>query len=42
MPQGGAILAEATVGAIAERRASPEGQEGIAAFLDKRKPAWIP
>ena len=25
---------------IAERRASPEGREGIAAFLDKRGPAW--
>jgi methylglutaconyl-CoA hydratase len=41
MPQGGSILAEATVGAIAEHRASPEGKEGIAAFLEKRKPAWI-
>jgi methylglutaconyl-CoA hydratase len=40
MPQGGSILAEATVGMIAERRASPEGKEGIAAFLEKRKPAW--
>jgi methylglutaconyl-CoA hydratase len=26
--------------AIAERRASPEGQEGIKAFLEKRKPNW--
>jgi methylglutaconyl-CoA hydratase len=26
--------------AIAERRASPEGQEGIKAFLAKRKPVW--
>jgi methylglutaconyl-CoA hydratase len=26
--------------AIAERRASAEGQEGIKAFLDKRKPNW--
>jgi len=25
---------------IAALRVSPEGQEGIAAFLDKRKPAW--
>jgi methylglutaconyl-CoA hydratase len=41
MPQGGSILAEATVGLIAERRASPEGREGISAFLEKRKPAWI-
>ena len=27
---------------IAKLRVSPEGQEGIQAFLDKRKPAWIP
>jgi len=26
---------------IARLRVSPEGQEGLAAFLDKRKPAWI-
>ena len=26
--------------AIAERRASAEGQEGISAFLEKRKPEW--
>lgn len=26
--------------AIAERRASAEGQEGIKAFLEKRKPSW--
>ena len=25
---------------IAEIRASPEGKEGIAAFLEKRKPSW--
>jgi len=41
MPQGGSIRAEATVGFIAERRASAEGREGIGAFLEKRKPAWI-
>ncbi len=41
MPQGGSIRAEATVGIIAERRASAEGREGIGAFLEKRKPAWI-
>lgn len=40
MPQGGGILAEATVAMIAERRASAEGREGIAAFLEKRRPAW--
>jgi methylglutaconyl-CoA hydratase len=40
MPQGGSIRAEATVGIIAERRASAEGREGIGAFLEKRKPTW--
>ena len=25
---------------IAERRASDEGQEGLNAFLEKRKPGW--
>ena len=41
MPQGGSILAEATVAMIADRRASAEGREGIGAFLEKRKPGWI-
>ncbi|MDQ1079845.1 enoyl-CoA hydratase-related protein [Pseudoroseomonas cervicalis] len=27
---------------IASRRASAEGREGIAAFLSRRKPAWVP
>lgn len=27
---------------LAELRVSPEGQEGIRAFLEKRKPAWLP
>lgn len=27
---------------IARLRVSPEGQEGLSAFLDKRKPAWLP
>ena len=31
----------ANAGLIAKLRVSPEGQEGIQAFLDKRKPAWI-
>jgi len=30
-----------TAEAIATRRASPEGREGVRAFLEKRKPAWI-
>src|SRR6266566_2331105 len=29
-----------TARSIADARASPEGREGIQAFLDKRKPAW--
>ncbi len=30
-----------TVRRIAEVRVSPEGREGVAAFLEKRKPAWL-
>jgi methylglutaconyl-CoA hydratase len=30
-----------TVRAIAERRVSKEGQEGLTAFLEKRKPSWL-
>ncbi len=33
-------LAAATAKRIAEIRVSPEGREGIASFLEKRKPAW--
>jgi methylglutaconyl-CoA hydratase len=39
-PPGEALLA-ATAELIAERRASAEGREGVAAFLEKRKSAWI-
>ena len=31
---------ELTIEMIAERRSSPEGQEGLTAFLEKRKPGW--
>jgi methylglutaconyl-CoA hydratase len=31
-----------TVERIADLRSSPEGQEGIRAFLEKRKPGWVP
>jgi methylglutaconyl-CoA hydratase len=31
---------ELTTESIAVRRASPEGQEGIAAFLERRPPSW--
>ena len=32
--------ADRTTRAIAERRASAEGREGVAAFLEKRQPGW--
>jgi methylglutaconyl-CoA hydratase len=32
---------EITTAAIAERRVSAEGQDGLTAFLEKRKPGWI-
>ena len=35
------VLEEETAARIAQIRVSPEGQEGIAAFLDKRPAAWI-
>ena len=31
-----------TAAAIAQRRVSKEGQEGLRAFLEKRKPSWTP
>ena len=31
-----------TVERIADLRVSPEGQEGMRAFLEKRKPSWLP
>jgi methylglutaconyl-CoA hydratase len=34
------LVAE-TAACIADRRSSAEGREGLAAFLEKRKPAWI-
>jgi methylglutaconyl-CoA hydratase len=33
-------LTDETARRIAEIRASPEGKEGIASFLEKRKPSW--
>jgi methylglutaconyl-CoA hydratase len=35
-----AEAAPMTAAALAARRASAEGQEGLRAFLDKRKPSW--
>jgi methylglutaconyl-CoA hydratase len=34
-------LVARTVDCIAQVRASAEGQEGVHAFLNKRKPAWL-
>jgi methylglutaconyl-CoA hydratase len=34
-------LRERCTSLAADRRADPEGQEGMQAFLDKRRPAWI-
>ncbi len=35
-----AVLMQETGRRIAARRASPEGQEGLRAFLEKRRPSW--
>ncbi|MCR8921353.1 enoyl-CoA hydratase/isomerase family protein [Dasania sp. GY-MA-18] len=35
-----AAIIETSCQAIAQRRAGPEGQEGLSAFLEKRKPQW--
>ena len=37
-----AALVSMTVRALASRRASAEGKEGLQAFLEKRKPRWQP
>lgn len=36
------VLLAATAKCIADARSSPEGREGITAFLDKRPPGWRP
>ncbi|MEJ2860958.1 enoyl-CoA hydratase/isomerase family protein [Actinomycetospora flava] len=44
--QAGGVLTDAHLDAeaasIGERGSSPEGREGIAAFLEKRRPSWPP
>jgi methylglutaconyl-CoA hydratase len=40
-PVDDAMIAD-TAKRIAEIRVSPEGREGIASFLEKRKPSWVP
>jgi len=37
-----AALLEETAARIAEQRASADGREGLASFLEKRQPAWVP
>jgi methylglutaconyl-CoA hydratase len=39
-PLDAGLIAE-TAGRIADRRASAEGREGLAAFLEKRTPGWV-
>jgi methylglutaconyl-CoA hydratase len=39
-PPDDALIAD-TARRIAEIRVSPEGREGIASFLEKRKPSWV-
>ena len=41
-PLGSGDAQPLTARAIASRRVSAEGQEGLRAFLEKRKPAWSP
>ena len=36
------VLLAATAKCIADARVSPEGREGIGAFLEKRAPSWVP
>ena len=36
------VLLAATAKCIADARVSPEGREGIAAFVEKRPPSWLP
>jgi methylglutaconyl-CoA hydratase len=35
------VLLAATAKCVADARGSPEGREGIAAFLEKRVPSWF-
>jgi methylglutaconyl-CoA hydratase len=39
--RGRAEAAGLTIDAIADRRVSPEGQDGMRAFLEKRSPSWL-
>ncbi|WP_051094513.1 enoyl-CoA hydratase/isomerase family protein [Bordetella sp. FB-8] len=37
----GAPIIEQTISRLAAQRATPDGREGLASFLEKRKPAWV-
>ncbi|MBS0213340.1 MAG: enoyl-CoA hydratase/isomerase family protein [Proteobacteria bacterium] len=41
VPGDAAVVDAANADLIARLRVSPEGQDGLSAFLDKRKPGWI-
>jgi methylglutaconyl-CoA hydratase len=36
------VLGEETAGLLARLRVSPEGKEGLSAFLERRKSSWVP
>ena len=40
--QGASSVATLTAETIARHRVSPEGQQGMRAFLEKRKAPWVP
>jgi methylglutaconyl-CoA hydratase len=42
VPMEDDVLLAATAKCIADARVSPEGREGLAAFLERRTPAWAP
>ncbi len=42
VPMADDVLLAATAKCIADARVSPEGREGLAAFLEKRAPGWTP
>jgi methylglutaconyl-CoA hydratase len=42
VPMEDDVLLAATAKCIADARVSPEGREGLAAFLEKRVPGWVP
>jgi methylglutaconyl-CoA hydratase len=41
-PSADPAMIEATIAALVERWESAEAREGVAAFFEKRKAAWMP